>query len=127
MAMKRDMNLIRELVLRLEDSKAELYVSTLQVDGYSEEEIAYNAYLLIDSGLAEGKKSTKYNQMADVLPVAKTLTNLTWEGYEFFDSIKNNSVWEKTLNYVKDKGGNAPFAAIAQLAVLFAKQNLGLQ
>ena len=124
--MKRDMNLIRELLLQLEESPAEVYISNLEVDGYSDEEIAYNAYLMIDGGLAEGRQSKVTNQMGDSCPVAVTLTNLTWDGHEFFDSIKNDSVWKKILGHVQDKGGSAPFTAIAQLAVLLAKQNLGL-
>lgn len=124
--MKRDMNLIRELLLQLEESSAEVYISNLEVAGYSDEEIAYNAYLMIDGGLAEGRQSKVTNQMGDSCPVAVTLTNLTWEGHEFFDSIKNDSVWKKILGHVQDKGGSAPFNVIAQLAVLFAKQNLGL-
>ena len=124
--MKRDMNLIRELLLRLEESKAELYVSTLRVDGYSDEEIGYNAYLLIDGRLAEGKKSTKINQAADVLPVAQTLTNLTWDGHDFLNSIKNDTVWNNTLNYLKEKSGNVPSNLIPPIAALFAKQYFGL-
>ena len=124
--MKRDMNLIRELLLQLEESSAEVYISNLEVAGYSDEEIAYNAYLMIDGGLAEGRQSKEINQMGDSRPVAVTLTNLTWDGHEFFDSIKNDSVWKKILGHVQDKGGSAPFNVIGQLAVLFAKQNLGL-
>jgi len=124
--MKRDMNLIRELLLRVEDSKVELWVSNLEIDGYTDEEIAYNGYLMIDGGLAEGRQTTEHDGEGGKRPVAQTLTNLTWEGHEFFDSIKNESVWKKILGHVQDKGGSAPFNAIAQLAVLFAKQNLGL-
>jgi len=125
-AMKRDMNLIRELLLQLEESKAEVYVSNLEVAGYSDEEIAYNAYMMIDGGLAEGKQSKETNQMGDSRPVAVTLTNLTWEGHEFFDSIKNDTVWNNTLNYLKEKGGNIPFTLIPPIAALFAKQYFNL-
>ena len=58
---KRDMNLIRELLLRVEDSKVELWVSNLEIDGYTDEEIAYNGYLMIDGGLAEGRQTTEHD------------------------------------------------------------------
>ncbi len=124
--MKRDMNLIRELLLQLEEAPAEVYVSNLEVAGYSYEEIAYNAYLMIDGGLAEGRQSKEINQMGDSCPVAVTLTNLTWEGHEFFDSIRNDSIWKNTLGYIKEKGGNVPFNLIPPIAALFIKQHFRL-
>ena len=29
---------------------------------------------------------------------------LTWEGHEFLDKIKNDTVWNKTLKVIKEKG-----------------------
>ena len=124
--MKRDMNLIRELLLLVEESKVELWVSNLEIDGYTDEEIAYNGYLMIDGGLAEGRQTTENDGMGGKRPVAQTLTNLTWEGHEFFDSIRNDSIWKNTLNYIKEKGGNVPFNLIPPITALFAKQYFGL-
>jgi len=117
--MKRDMNLIRELLLQLEESQGEIKVSNLQVAGYSDKEIAYNAYIMIEGGLAQG---STFTLMEDGRPVAVTLTNLTSAGHDFSDSIKNDTVWNNTLNYLKEKGGNIPFTLIPPIAALFAKQ-----
>ena len=118
-AMKRNMNLIRELLLQLEESQGEIQVSNLQVAGYSDKEIAYNAYMMIEGGLAQG---STINLMEDGRPVAVILTNLISAGHDFFDSIKNDTVWNNTLNYLKEKGGNIPFTLIPPIAALFAKQ-----
>jgi len=125
--MKRDMTLIRELLIKVEGVNEEIPVLQLKVDGYSHEQIAYNAYLLIEAGLAEGKTEPPVSDgNGGTRPTGKYLRNLTWQGHEFLDSVKNDAVWKKVLDYVQDKGGSAPFNSIALLAVSFAKEYFGL-
>jgi Hypothetical protein (DUF2513) len=59
--MKRDMELIRQILLTIEASPSALApsaVQELQMEGYSEEEVGYHALLLIEAGLARGEETT---------------------------------------------------------------------
>ena len=52
--MKRDFEVIRKLVLAIEDSPTGTVPGGLQIDGHSAEKIGYHSYLLVDLGLAKG-------------------------------------------------------------------------
>lgn len=41
--------------------------------------------------------------------------NLTWEGHEFLDSAGNESVWDKTRQFIAEKGGGASFQVLTEL------------
>ncbi len=51
--MKRDLNLIRKLVLMVEDAPT-AWAPKLTVEDYSESQVGYHAHLLIEAGLARG-------------------------------------------------------------------------
>jgi Hypothetical protein (DUF2513) len=125
--MKQDMNLIREFMLKLEDSDYELYLpQDLQIPGFTDNEIQYHGYLLINGGFAEGKVIQINDGRGGSLSGAKSLSNLTWQGQEFLSSIKNDSVWLKTLKFIEEKGGSAPFTTVALVASSILKSQFGL-
>jgi hypothetical protein len=77
--MKRDMKLIRKLVLNLEDAPTGFAPSNLGVAGYTREQIGYHAYLLIQAGLAKGSDVTTIGSSGPI----GMITSLTWAGHEF--------------------------------------------
>jgi hypothetical protein len=74
--MQRDMNLVREVLLRVE---ALDIPPALQVEGYSLEDIDRHLRLLVDGGHLTGKAA-----MDGVITAG-----LSWKGCEFLDSIRN--------------------------------------
>lgn len=84
--MKRDMDLIRKLFFQLEGEQ--------QVDlaEYDEDKIGYHRHLLIEAGLAHGNSMHAVGQ---TYPHG-LCTRLTWEGYEFIDSVRDDTLWKKT-------------------------------
>ena len=52
--MKRDLELIRKMVLAIEDAPSG-YAPELKFEGYTDEQVGYHAYLLLDAGLAKGE------------------------------------------------------------------------
>lgn len=91
--MKRNWDIVREILTRLEalSSTNEF----LQLDSFPDErasEISYHIELLLDAGLIDG-------QMLKALgpgPHDFFAQRLTWGGHEFLDSIRSDTVWEKT-------------------------------
>jgi hypothetical protein len=73
---KRDMELIRKLVLALEDALTGYAPDDLKIQGYTPEQVGYHAYLLIDAGLSTGND---VSHMGSSSPEAM-LTSLTWAG-----------------------------------------------
>ena len=119
--MQRDRDLIRKILLDFETSySAKSYEDRLQKEGYTENQIDYHAYLIIQGGLAEGERF--YTHDGCRYPRA-TIANLTWQGHEFTDAVKNESVWNKTREYIMEKGGSVPFTFLSQLVLLFLNKH----
>ena len=120
--MKRDMELIRKILLRLEQSPKNLEAE-LTNDGCTSEQITYHSYLLIQGGLAEGERFYTY----DSCPHPKAmLSNLTWQGHEFVDAATNDSIWQKAMERVKERGDAIPIGVLTMLLTSLLKASLGL-
>lgn len=94
--MKRNKELIRLILLELESRDTEGWVdlaeeSTLTNQGFTKEEIWYNSLLLGEAGLAE------YQALHEgAVPVEEViLGNLTMQGHDVLDHIRDDSIWKK--------------------------------
>ena len=56
--MKRDMDLIRKIMLAMEEHPSGYAPDKIIIDGYSEEQIGFHLYQLLRSGLIEGIETT---------------------------------------------------------------------
>ncbi|MBD2364736.1 DUF2513 domain-containing protein [Anabaena minutissima FACHB-250] len=120
--MKRDINLIRKIILNIESSQYGFVNNNFQIEGYTREQIAYHCYLLIQGGLAEGITTTSVQSSSP----AAVIRNLTWEGHEFADAARNDSIWHQVSKVIKEKGESIAFPIITQLLISEMKKNLGL-
>lgn len=96
--MKRDMELVRKLLLAVESGQMNFVI-----DGYNNDTVKYHKALVIDAGLAEGSvlKSGMGNRE---IPVNVMLTKLTWAGHDFIDAIASDSNWAKVKEFLQDAG-----------------------
>lgn len=118
---KRDMDLIRKLILQIEDRDGPAQ-NELNIDGYSGEQIGYHAYLLVDSGLAEGIDATHMGSAGPQYIISR----LTWAGHDFADACRDDSRWTKAKATVKDKAGSVTFDVMKELLVSLIKSSMGL-
>ena len=95
--MTRDMDLIRNILLRLEDKSVDL------LDGFDRKTICYHNYLLVDAGLAIG---IDMGSDGDVVP-QYSVDSLTWAGHEFLDAAREPQRWKQTKELILDKAGGA--------------------
>ena len=104
--MKRNDDLIRELLLEMEASEEWFFV----VD-YDEEDQAreYHLKLLGDMGL---------------LSFGKHSYRLTAAGHDFLDAVRDDGLWKKTKDAVAETGGNATLEIIFSLAKGFLKKKI---
>jgi hypothetical protein len=105
--MKREMDLIRDLMLHIEgdpvfDGLHWVTPGTPEEiglpPGRSMDEIAYHLGLLLEAGFVKGQAGMQ-------MPM---ISQLTWKGHEFLDDIRDQDVWSKT----KDRLGGRPSASI---------------
>ena len=120
--MKRDMDLIRKILLVAEsDVHGFATEKAIEIDGYTQEEIGYHVYLLGEAGLAKVIDMT-FDQSAS--PSARVL-NLTWEGHEFLDSSRENHIWNQAKDAIGKLGG-ASIQIWTSLLIAYAKKELHL-
>ena len=119
--MKRDMDLIRKLMLHLEELDGTGISHSNLLDGYTGEEVMYHNYLLADAGLAIGCDSSSSNSF---LPQWH-LNALTWNGHEFLDAARNEANWKRAKERFAGVGGFS-LSILKELLVAFMKQQIGL-
>jgi DNA-binding transcriptional ArsR family regulator len=121
--MRRDMDLVRKILLQVELTTEEEGRSRyLAVDGYDQATVARHVELLLEAGLVDAHLIGGDG----VPPQAARVFRLKWEGHDFLNAVRNDTVWAKTKQMVKDKGGSASFEIIKAIAIGFAKEAFGL-
>ena len=121
--MKRDMDLIRQLLLEIESSE-DWVGGKPNVPGYPEATIDYNLDLLIAAGLVNSD-DPPYRTFGGTLHVA--IMGLTWEGHDFLDTVRQESIWNKTKDAIGGSGFQSlPFTLLKETAVVFLREQLRL-
>jgi len=120
--MNRDMNLVRKILLEIENQATGYAPNNFAVEGYTQEQIRYHAYIMMQDGLIEGINRTDLNSTSpQVIP-----RNLTWVGHEFLEAARNDTVWKKAMDIVKEKGGTITITVLSQLLSSLMKSHFGL-
>lgn len=97
--MTRDMDLCRKILFAIEEQYADVAIYNLSIEGYSMAQVAYHCKILHEAGLISDYGA----QYADDHIYNFGVDSLTWEGHEFLDKIREETVWNKTKTVIKDK------------------------
>jgi len=95
--MKRDMDLVREILLYAEQHATPSNPCSVKIEGHSEEEVSYHLRLMRDAGLIDAR--TPGGSIWAVL-------GLTWAGHELLDAARDDSRWSKAKKTLADKAGS---------------------
>jgi hypothetical protein len=96
--MKRDMELIRKVLLAVQDGNP-----NLPIDGYSEDEVKYHRKLAIEAELIKGAIRESGRNPREI-PAGVIVKELTWSGHDFIDAIATESNWQRVKDFLKDSG-----------------------
>lgn len=128
--MKRDMELVREVLMKLEalpmrpGSMVVIsgYDEEMAVDGHTPEEVEYHMTMLRDAGFLNSPGAQPAGN-------GITFRSLTWEGHEFLDTVRDPEVWKRTKEGASKMGGWT-FGLLKDLGTAYlkhvAKERLGL-
>lgn len=96
--MKRDWDLIRKILLKLEEkADTKSLLQDTEIKGFDPETVSYHFKLLHSAGLIEG---VDFSSMTELSYVA---LSLTWAGHEFLDKIRSDTIWNNIKTLVKTK------------------------
>ena len=116
--MKRDLDLVRLILLEVEKSDEPVHAEKLTCDAFTFSMIAYHVELMRAHGLLDASISKDWNGK----PVYCCIEALTWDGCDYLDAIRNENVWEKTKKVIKETVGSTTLALIKDVAVIVATQ-----
>lgn len=121
--MKRDMDLIREILLQVEAKPSAQNIDLIELPGRDQEEISYHVKLLGDAGYLEtydlrtmGPDGFRYAPSA-----------LTNAGHDLLDSMRSKSVWEKAKAKLAEIGGSAPIEIVQSVLINIIRNKLSNQ
>jgi predicted transcriptional regulator len=96
--MKRDMELIRKILITIEDSDTTLQDIPLNFEEYSDEQISYHVKILHEQGLIDAIDATTSDGIDWIA------RGLTWDGHDYIEAIKDENRWQRVKAWVKNSG-----------------------
>ena len=118
--MKRDMELVRKILLFLEVRSSFEAETELPIDGYDRRVVMYHMLLLAQADLIDFEPERTKNGRI----IKAHVIGLNWAGHEFLDAVRSEKVWRKLVKYAKDKGGALPFDLLKTLGTELLKKSL---
>lgn len=106
--MKRDLDLIKIILLEIEKKDDTSPITSLSIIEYDQKLVDYNIHLLNQAGLIKANITrVGANEIYDPI-----ILEMTWSGHEFLDSARNETVWKKSKELIKQHGGSVPFEVL---------------
>ncbi|RYY90112.1 MAG: DUF2513 domain-containing protein [Chitinophagaceae bacterium] len=109
--MKRDMDLVREILLDAESLEHGYVNGVLKIDGYTEDQIGHHVYLMEQAGLVEAADASSMDSDS---PIA-LLISIKWQGHDFLDSVRDPEIWKQTKD-IAERAGGYSIALLGDLA-----------
>lgn len=113
--MKRDLDLVRDILLAVEADPREGLVF-LNLEKYSKRDVSNHVLLLTEAGYLE---STVME--GEFIP-----THMTWQGHEFLEAARNDTIWERAKEQIKKEGLGMALPILLNLLITLGKQAAGL-
>ena len=118
--MKRDMDLARSILLAIEASDQEPgHEIDLSIGDHTDVEVSYHVMLLHEAGLIEALD-------LGMVGLAWRPKRLTWQGHEFLEAARSDSLWERAKRRALDETGGLSLELLQTVLISLGKQAVGL-
>ncbi len=97
--MKREPDLIRQILLQIEQHPGLTGPVKLDLADYTPDQISYHVMLLDEAGLIEASNDTNFGG------IEWSPDRLTWHGHEFLDAARNDQSWGQVKQALGKTGG----------------------
>lgn len=129
--MKRDMDMVRDIMVGLSEGKGRTsfqfntaFDTNVSEKKQDDEKIYYHYKILRQAGFISYKENEyKGGSILSGIP------ELTWNGNEYLSSIESEKVWNKTKEFIRNKGldiGKVTFDVVIGVAKTEIKKSLGI-
>ena len=118
--MKRDMDLVRKILLFIESKEDDHPIIEPPFEGYEKIIFLEHYHLLYEAGLIRAEtvcSGSTPDRVIKVIPFG-----LTWTGHDFADTIKNEGIWNKAKDSVSSKLSGLPFDVLKAVLIGLCKE-----
>ena len=109
--MKRDMNTIRDILLKIEETPRERLDFLEPPTGCSYTKMTEHLIMLDDAGFIEGQLIVEFQARRYLVH------KITWDGHDYLETIRNTEVWNQVQEKLKPVGGDFAFEVVKELAI----------
>lgn len=120
--MKRNLDLIRLLLIEIERCEESCGSSDLTADGFTSPEVAYHVGLLAQAGYLD--VATLRNQPPE--PTLYQIRGMTYRGHDYLDAVRKAGVWNRVKDAAEKQGISLTLDLAKEYAVSYIRQQLGL-
>ena len=106
--MKRNMDLVREILLRVEAADGGKIVFNDLLAEYDKADIGRHVELMIEHGLLKGTVVPSGSGPEHRVLVFD-IRRMTWEGHDFLDAARNETIWIRAQRLCREKTGGLAF------------------
>lgn len=117
--MRRDFELIRKILAKVEEMPARGELRRLPIDGYDTDTVTAHVQMLADEGFIEANISNPRGGQVHI-------TRMMWKGHDFYDAMKDEGIWKKAKDTVLKPVGGVAFEVLLAWLKAEAVKQLGL-
>lgn len=122
--MKRNPDLVRKILIYLDEKPDDKMVTELQLEGHDANEVMYHFILMDQAGLIRCEREVSTSTPDRVIRVYPF--SLTWQGHEFLEASRNETRWNKAKELIKAKSGSMSMDVLKAVLIAMAKESVGL-
>lgn len=117
--MRRDMDLVRDILLEMEKRTAKQRGDEIVIAGHTPEEINYHIGLMHQAGLLKAANATSFDGVKWIA------IDILWPGHEFLDDARSDTVWEKAKQRAMTTAGALSLEALKVALQFVIRQAVG--
>ena len=118
--MKRNLDLIREILIFIEDSNGPVNSSfEIEIPEITYEELCYHLKLMYQADMISYQNSTTFDHEQ------YSLIEMTYNGHEYLDKIRDVAIWSKVKEKLGSFVNSIGFDVIKSIAVKVAERMIG--
>ena len=118
--MKSDMDLVRRILLDIEASPVTQGWIALEIEGHNSDVVSYHVRALTEAGLIDAIN------LSDKSGIAWMPKRLTWEGHEFLEAARDDSIWRKAMQRIGTGAAGVTFDILKAMLYSLGREKLGL-
>lgn len=119
--MKRDLDLVRQVLLQIEALPAGP-PAQYRMSEIDDPVLLAHFELVIAAGLVNGKIARSQGVRGDVI----SISGLTWEGHEWIEMVRSETMWDETKSTLLENGGVLTFELTKAVASKLLRARLAL-